>query len=418
MSNNESKELQVVTIKPDAPKEWGDREEVAALSNRFETMLPAAKALRPDHRLALAQYAKVTDANPFRGELYAFVGKGGQPVIVEGYKLLVRWAKRECPYTDKFVEWDDEMKLSRKLKVEDIAFTCYILREDQMSVLQQFIDMKVPFQEAYEHVAFSTSGVLLHEETFSMKSGQKKEYAPPTGWTWHDVAKKRALKNTLNLSHSPPSPTEMIKESWMVDETETTAEDWDPELNGPVAERAALLSAQNRQFQKDSEEFKAGHTPEELKERQEKHVQIMRGDDAIANDIIEPDVLISEVSPEIKEFRELAGKYGLDQTDDRNAVSKWLFNIPIAKLEDTNNELKRWNFLEYLRRASILNQEQDDDGKVVLFKDKIAQIPELKDVEWEESDNANTAKRKLRDEVQKQTENDERLIALDVADDQ
>jgi hypothetical protein len=413
-------EVQMVVLDP-------LEKEVQTLSDELLSV-PDAN-LNEREALALARYAKAVDANPRRGELYA-VKIRGKWVVIEGYKLLARWAKRQCPYTDKYVEWDNDKKKSQGLAPNDIAYTCHILREDQHPTLKLFVkELDVKFEDAYEHVAFSASGVVKYDETYKThdKGGRKldtpKPVDPPKGWTWNDVAKKRGLKNALNLSHGLPSPMELAKESWMVEEMETIAEDWSPELSGPVAERAALLSAQNRQFQQESEEFKTTHTPEEVRERQEERVQIMRGDDAVANDFTAPEeveVLATTLSPEIEEFRELMLKYGLPDTDSRNKVARWLYGLAIAAIETEDEELRRWNLVEYLRRATILNQEKDEDGKVILFKDKLAQIPEftkklLKDVQLND---INDAKKLLKSTVITLTNNNKRLVALDVADDQ
>jgi hypothetical protein len=45
---------------------------------------------------------------------------------------------------------------------------------------------------------------------------------PPVGWTWEQVARKRAL----NLSHGAPSPREIAARSWRIGDTDTIPDDW------------------------------------------------------------------------------------------------------------------------------------------------------------------------------------------------
>jgi hypothetical protein len=85
----------------------------------------------------------------------------------------------------------------------------------------------------------------------------KKAISPPKGWTWQQVAKKRALKNTLNLSHGAPSPREIAAESWIIGGTKTTPADWDectPQMLPQARERLAALTAQERQREPDPRE--------------------------------------------------------------------------------------------------------------------------------------------------------------------
>lgn len=261
--------------KVDAPRNWGTREEIVALGDRLKVMLPGGQALTSQQAMALAQYSKLADANPFRGEIYAAVIKG-HVRFIDGYKLLVRWAKRAMPYNDKYEAWDEERKTRESLKVEDIAYTCFILLEKDKLTVIELVKSGVALAEAYELFAFSASGVVSKKDDMTKQDGN--DIAPPKGWTWHDVAKKRALKNALNLSHGAPSPSEISKETWVVDDVETEQVDWDQAQSSNITDpdviaRLARLEALNRGWAEE----RATMEPEELKAQVEEDRELLRG---------------------------------------------------------------------------------------------------------------------------------------------
>lgn len=288
-------------VKSDAPQNWGTREEIVALGDRLKVMLPGGQSLTPEQAMALAQYSKIADANPFRGEIYAAVIKG-QVRFVEGYKLLVRWAKRAMPYNDKYEEWSDERKERESLKAEDVAYTCFILLEKDKSAMLELVRASVSLKEAYELFAFSASGVVSRKDDMLNKDGHS--IAPPKGWTWHDVARKRALKNALNLSHGAPSPSEISKETWIVDDVETEQVDWDRAkatsiVDPDVIARLARLEALNRGWADERAEL----TPQELRDRAENNRELLRGkkENGIGEDWQEGEV-VSESQPSEEEL--------------------------------------------------------------------------------------------------------------------
>ncbi len=242
-----------VTVQPDLElEEYGNRDDIAALSRRIQTMLPGGDRLTATQSMAVAQAAILTDANPFRGEIYGFKGRGGQLVLVDGYKLLVRWAKRQMPYSEKY-------EILEHLAPEDIGYRCWILRQDQHATLQVLVQAGADFQEAFEIAATSAIGVVRKADTWSAK--YQKEIDPPTGWTWEQVARKRALKNALNLSHGAPSPREIASDSWKVGDIETIAADWSEctaEMPPEARARLAAMTARTRQQEPDE------RSPEEV----------------------------------------------------------------------------------------------------------------------------------------------------------
>ena len=208
MSQNDATAI----VKADVPEEfgWHNREEVKALAGRIRAMMPGD--LGKEEALLLAQYSAAMDANPYRGEIYAFKSQG-KLVLTEGYKLLVRWARRQCNFSDRYFPMDPA-----DLPEGAIGHTCHVLREDMKATLFELVRLNVPWKEAFDLVSQSASGIVTAQEQVN---------APPKGWSWHDVARKRALKNALNIAYGSPSPREMAKETWIVDDVETVADDWE-----------------------------------------------------------------------------------------------------------------------------------------------------------------------------------------------
>jgi hypothetical protein len=262
-----SEEKALTVKKQDAPVEWGTRGEIAALADRFATMLPGAKKMSREEVLTAAQYARMMDLNPFRGEVYFYKDWTGKLCVVDGYKALARWARKEQPYTDRYDALPtDEGEL---FKVR-----CWILREDRKPFIREYVEMGASFKEAFEIAATFADGVIMVKET-KTKKGTDRD--PPTGWTWEQVARKRALKNALNLSHGAPSPREIAQLSWEVNGVKTIPADWDgtDDLNGHEAERLAEMQAHRREWQQEWNE----KTPDEQQAKAAENSQLLYGDD-------------------------------------------------------------------------------------------------------------------------------------------
>lgn len=207
----------VVREKADAPTEWGERKDIVALGHRLKAMMPGN--LSAQEALLLAQYSSAMDANPFRGEVYAYQS-GGKLILTEGYKLLVRWARRQSQFYERYERITND---TDTISEDAIAFRCRILRQDAVHDLAELTLAGVP--SAYEICSIEAVGVVDQKETWSTR--YNKPIAPPKGWTWEDVARKRALKNALNRAYGAPSPREIAQETWMVDDVETIPEDWE-----------------------------------------------------------------------------------------------------------------------------------------------------------------------------------------------
>lgn len=250
--------------------EYGSRDNVTAVANRVKSLLPGGEKLTTEQAMSVAQYAILTDANAFRGEIYPMIDSRGNFTLVDGYKLLVRWAKRQCGYS----EWHRRMT-TNELPEGDIGFRCYILRHDSRDLLQTLIKSGMKSEEALEIAATCAIGVVKQSDMVSRKSGRPID--PPKGWTWEQVAKKRALKNALNLSHGAPSPREIASESWRVGGIETQGSDWQdvtPEM--PQAEREALAAGEA--IARESAERINEMTPEEVQAYHMELSTVLHGD--------------------------------------------------------------------------------------------------------------------------------------------
>lgn len=259
--------------------EYGTRDNIAALARRMRSMMPGGDKLTLPQAMAAAQYAILVDANPFRGEIYAYPDKRGKLVLVDGYKLLVRWAKRQAQYSERYERMgnlcapttsalpaessatmhvpDGTMPPDGQflLPASDVGFTCWILRNDALPLLKVLIEGGADYKEAFEIAATSAVGIIRRAEMWSAR--YNKAIDPPKGWTWEQVARKRALKNTLNLSHGAPSPREIAREGWIVGETKTIPADWEectPEMPSEARARLAALTADYRTRKPDNRE--------------------------------------------------------------------------------------------------------------------------------------------------------------------
>ena len=206
-------------------EQWGVMRDLAALGRRLKTVMPGASELTSWQAVAYAQACVVSGANPFRGELYAWQDKDGKLVIDEGFKLLVRWAKEQCDYSEWYVPLE-----SAELAEGDIGRRCYVWRADKHEFFQDLIKSGLDHQIALEIVTSKAVGVVKKAETSK---------APPKGWTWEQRAEIRALKNALKQAYGGMSMAEVAKESWNVDGVPTQPRDWAGTEHMLPAEREA-----------------------------------------------------------------------------------------------------------------------------------------------------------------------------------
>lgn len=270
MTNSNQPQTAPAPPAPPAPDlqlaEYHSRADIDALARRCQAMLPSWKKLTPQQAWAAAQYALLLDANPFRGEMYAWQDPAGNLILDDGYKILVRWAKQKCPYTEKF-----EPLTPAEMPDGAIGYRCYILRSDAHELLTHLITGGATWREAYDVAAHSAIGIVTKADRIN-KNGQ--EMQPPKGWTWDQVARKRALKNALNLSHGAPSPSEIYLLRKRAQNAHTTWRDYDAALqdlgqtyNQNALDRLAELHAAHR-----------NHTPDPT--AREQASALLFGDDA------------------------------------------------------------------------------------------------------------------------------------------
>lgn len=260
----------------------GEKEELIDLGNKMKALLPGGDKLTDTQAMSVGNYAALTRANPFRGEIYGFESNG-QLVLVDGYKLLVRWAKSISDYDE---DYGDRLPVGVEgIEEGDIGYRITIMRDDRKPGIKQYVELGATFKEAFDLVANKAIGIVKQSETWS--SYKKKPIPPPKGWSWDEVARKRALKNVLNRAYAMPSIEELAKLNWEVDGQETVAEDWADQGTYTTSEEAevhARLAAQERERQEKvdgmDETEKAAYT-EEIKSATE--TMRMNGD----NDPIE-----------------------------------------------------------------------------------------------------------------------------------
>jgi hypothetical protein len=247
-----------LTITNDQIKEEG---------HRIKTLLPGGNKLTDNQAYSLGFVGRASDANAWRGEIYGYQDRNGNFRIIEGYKLQVRWAKEQSEYDDNyFALTDEEMKIQR-LPDTSMAYRCRILRQDKRSGIRVYMDLGATFSEAVEEVSTSAIGVV---DAKDMKN------APPKGWSWAQVAKKRALKNALNLAYAMPSLQQLARKFFDVDGTQTESEDWEGVgiYKTDVEQRqAAKVNAWGRKAKAKRDQL----TPDQLHAESQANIDLMRG---------------------------------------------------------------------------------------------------------------------------------------------
>lgn len=220
---------------------WGSHDDVRTMAHRLQATHPTCRDLPFEDCMAVAQRMIAVGANIYRDELQVWKDAEGKLHIGEGYKLLIRWAKRICNYSERW-----EPLPASGLREGDIGLRCCILRHDARPLMQTLLEAEVPYQEVLDLVWTYADGIVRREETVD---DQGRPVDPATGWSWEQTARKRALCNALKLSHGSPSMAEIASESWMVGNMQTTADDWEyawasyPDAHPEDRELTAQLSA-------------------------------------------------------------------------------------------------------------------------------------------------------------------------------
>ncbi len=278
----------------------GEKEDLIDLGHQLKVLLPGGDKLTDNQAISVGNYAQLTKANPFRGEIYGYADKNGKLVIVDGYKLLIRWAKKISDYDEDYGE-----RLStgvEGLGETDIGYRCTIMRHDRKKAIREYVQLGATFREAYDLVSNSAVGIVAATETRN---------APPKGWSWDQVARKRALKNVLNTAYAMPSIEELAKDSWQVDGQETVAEDWaapDTYKTAEEAEAHARLAAQER----ERKEVVASMTEDQKQVRAE---EIKTANTVIRNNGDDDPLEIDDPGEPEKAFWAVANSKGIDKAE-------------------------------------------------------------------------------------------------------
>lgn len=221
-TNAPIEEAAVIEVEPTAAmKLWGTDHELALMTERFRSLVPGMDDLNDEQCTAVAQYAGSMGLNPFAGEIYAWVDKDGKFHMQEGYRAWTRWANEKEPYTATFRDLEaGKGNLGQK---------CYVMKRSDRDSYIRMVEGGTPWEIAFDLCTTEAVGVVYKEET---------SRRPPHGWTWNQVARKRALKSCLKISHGQPSVHEMRRHALMVEGVSTQTDDWTL-LEGTYNERAA-----------------------------------------------------------------------------------------------------------------------------------------------------------------------------------
>jgi len=255
MPNDQKKPMVTRSMQP-----WGSDAMLDALARRWQRLVPGGENLSYEQALAAAQATLMWGANPFSGQIRAWVTEDGKFVIVPGYTLIVTWATTKSPFVRKFTK-----VTGHGVPKKALAFECQLMRVDTMPVFNALTAGGADYADAWATCAFTSIGVVKPQEMFD-DTGRPID-TELRNWTWEDLAQKRALTKAIRQAYGYPTIAEISAMSWATtDGTVTDEEDWQAAWtsypDGTDGERAqvASLSARTREtLQKFSE-----LTPEEM----------------------------------------------------------------------------------------------------------------------------------------------------------
>ena len=279
----------------DNPAGYGDRNDIFTLAERIGKVMSITCAdgrtrrpPTPKESALIANYSMSVGANCFRNEVHVWEDENGQLVMCDDYKLLVRWANTQMPFTDDYRVLSDEEKDYENINRGDLAVECFVLRRDHQDL---FREMMLAFirdglrateakWEAYKIAASRSIGVVSYNEMYGKDNrggAYLKTKKIPKGWgTFVKRARTRALRAAVRISHRTPSPQEIYQTGLQIGRTQTQADDWQGvEVYKTEGERieAAKIEAWNR----EREQADAEKTPEERRGQFEANVNAMRG---------------------------------------------------------------------------------------------------------------------------------------------
>ena len=293
---------------------YGSREEMAHLANVIKAIVPDGDQFSMSDAITTAMAAVHSDANLARGDIYAYKGKPDRNgksnlVLVDGYKLLVREAKRQEDYREFQFDLTDDERKANNVEDGDIAVWVYILRDSKyQAYLEEMKFYKQEFGaglreariESLNSNAQRALGIVKASEMWSKK--WKRAIDPPKTMSWPEVAIKRGVKHAIRRAYRLPSPSEIMARRANVDGTQTEPEDWaNAEQYKTEGERrqAAKVNAWHREHQEQFNQL----SPEEQQAKFEHNVSVMRGDDDDFDPVEDAEYqeLKAQVQPELEQ---------------------------------------------------------------------------------------------------------------------
>ncbi len=297
-----------------------NKEIIIDMGNQIKALLPGGDKLSDAQAMSVANYAGLTKANPFRGEIYGYQDKNGKLVLVDGYKLLIRWAKSISDYDE---DYGDRLPVGVEgIEEGDIGYRITIMRDDRKSGIKQYVGLGATFKEAFDLVANKAVGIVKQSETYN--SYKKKPIPPPKGWSWDEVARKRALKNVLNRAYAMPSIEDLAKLNWEVNGQDTLPEDWaapNTYQTTEEAERHAELAAQERR-RKEAEAamtYPEKEAHDKIIEEAEAAMRDRNGDD---DPLSNEDEIASQTTGDSTEFWNYGYGLGLGKTEAEKFIAQ------------------------------------------------------------------------------------------------
>jgi len=295
---------------PESPIEQINKDQIVATVNRVKAIIPGSEDMTVGQITAIAQEAILYRIVPGR-DVHYFVNRGQLQKVLD-YKYLKNFGvfKEQllsgddtATVEDAYRPLTDQERAQHNLGDGHIAAVCTITTKRERAAfaaeVKQWIDMGFgPDQavkmakEIYGQLGTSAVGVVLKGDT------------PPKGWSHYQLAEKLAFKNAINRKYGQPTADEMAAFAHRMAQ-KAMPEHWqnvDPTLPQDVQAKQADYVAITGELVEQHNEM----TPEEIRERREQNVIIMRGQDegAIGEDyeVGDFDRFVDEVLDNIKFF--------------------------------------------------------------------------------------------------------------------
>ena len=246
--------------------------ELQAYATVLRKLLPNGKNLSDIEALAGAQYARSTGLNPFAGEFFIVPGVG----VVPGYRGELQRRQLDThyrPLTEAEIEWNDVMSGDKAIVCEGIdpAAAAQARAEGRAPQITEGLGI---VRKAEQWISYewrtAASGkryrAQLPEEQWQLRA------QPPIGRSWGWVARNRALKDCLRHAGEEPSEADEILDTARARGIEIDV----PEAAKLTAEQAQALVAQSEMLAENARET-ADMTPDEIIERGQRNIDIMRG---------------------------------------------------------------------------------------------------------------------------------------------